>query len=540
MNPHRLKDLDRVILQHCEADFVPLQELVRHVPRATLYRHSANLLDAGLLGKRGRAYRTTEQGKRRLADLLSHVDWNLWDHIYSPMQYVPTREHRATLELMIAAAVARQTDHQQDHHPGFVLMGPTLAWKTSAAKFGCLMLGVSSSETIIDLTAESGRSLFIRRDGKGNLAFKRDLLDGPLIVFDDFLEVDASLRPTVHHFLSGRTIVPVDNAIVHIAPVSLLTLNPRARATLEEQTSLSTAQLRRLVVTNLATVAFPDLAKMGHHALAAAAGHGSLTLHPPTADVATWRPQIVDLVRDILVPEAVCRVDTEMVIVMATGMTGFIPDVAAAVRQTVYDYAITAETLGWARPGWIELVSRFALDAPSRARIQAPVPHLDRPASAEDHIIIRRSAMEHYNQSALPPFAISEEHRARMIAIAVDEHIAFDRALEIVLDYYLQLKERGLDLDELHSVMALAKDLRERSIPVKNVTLALKLRKACRDGNYTPEEFDSALDLLPVLRAHGFAPSDDRTESALRLAARLLHSPRALADLDEWLNEKTS
>jgi hypothetical protein len=361
-----------------------------------------------------------------------------------------------------------------------------------------------------------------------------------LIIFDDFLEVETSLRPMVHHFLSGRTRVPVDNALLHVAPVSVLTLNPRARATLEEQTTFSTAQLRRLVATNLGTVTLPDLAKLGHRALEAAAKHGPLALRPPTVDAATCRPHIVDLVRAILVPEAVSRVDTEMVIVMATGMTGFIPDPARAIRQTVYDYAITAETLGWTRPGWIEVVSRFSLHAPSHARSHAVVARLESTASAEDHIIIQRSAMEDYKQSALPPFVIGEEHRARMIAIAVDEHIAFDRALEIVLDYYLQLKESGLDLDELHSVMALSKDLRERSIPVKDVKLALKLRQVFRDGKYTPEEFDSALELLPVLRTQGFATSDDRTEIALQLAARLLQSSRPLADLDDWLNEKTN
>jgi hypothetical protein len=166
MSTHRIQDLDRIILQHCEPDFVPLQELLTHVPRGTLYRHTGNLQAAGLLTKRGRAYCTTEQGNRRLADLLSHVDWNLWDRLYSPMQYVPTAQHRAMLELMTAAVVARRADRQDDHHPGFVLMGPTLAWKTSAAKFGCQMLGVSPSETIIDLTAESGRSLLYDETAK--------------------------------------------------------------------------------------------------------------------------------------------------------------------------------------------------------------------------------------------------------------------------------------------------------------------------------------------------------------------------------------
>src|SRR5207249_948614 len=113
------------------------------------------------------------------------------------------------------------------------------------------------------------------RDGKGNLAFKRDLLDGLLIVLDDILEAEASLRSTIHHLLSGCKIVPLDNTLLRIAPVSLITLNPRPhKATLEEQTTFSTAQLRRIVVMNLTNVALPDLANLGHRALAAAAKQG--------------------------------------------------------------------------------------------------------------------------------------------------------------------------------------------------------------------------------------------------------------------------
>ena len=188
------------------------------------------------------------------------------------MRYVPTPQHRAVIELVTAAVVARQADGREDHHPSFLVMGSTLAWKTSLAKFENQLLGLAPAETIIDLTTETGRSLLVRRDGKGNLAFKRDALDRSLIVFDDYLEAGKHLmRSTVHHFLSGRTVIPVDNTVLPIKPVPILTLNPRPQATLEEQTGFNTAQLRRLVVTNFTNVTLPDLANMGHYALEAAA-----------------------------------------------------------------------------------------------------------------------------------------------------------------------------------------------------------------------------------------------------------------------------
>ena len=456
------------------------------------------------------------------------------------MRYVPTPQYRAALELTTAAVVARKAGLREDHHPGVVLMGPTLAWKTSAAKFQCLLLGLAPAETIIDLTTESGRSLFVRRDGKGTLVFKRDLLDGPLIVFDDLLEAEASLRPTLHPFLGGRTVVPIDNAILRIAPVSLITINPRLKGkTLEEQTTFSTPQLRRLVVTNLANVALPDLASMGHQALEAAAKQGPLRLPAPTVNAETWRSHIVSLVREILLPQVWSRVDTDMIITMVTGMSGFIPDPERAIQQVVFDYAITAETLGYTCLGWIETVSRFSLHAPALVRRHQD-PKTPEKSPPEDIIIVRRNAMEGYHESVLPQFVISDVNKARIIAIASQENIPLehaDHALEVILDNWLEQQRNGRNLDDVYSVLELSKDLGERGISVKDVKAAMNFRQVFREGTYTSEEFDAALELLPLLRAHGFVAQDDRMETVLGLAARLLKSSRSLTELDTWLTE---
>jgi hypothetical protein len=537
MGTRRLKELDRIILHHCEREFVLLQDLVKHVPHGTLYRHVSNLMDAGVLAKRGRTYCTTEQGKRRLAELTSQFDWNIWNGIYPPMRNVPTSQHRAVLELVTAAVVARQADGKEDHHPSFVLMGSTLAWKTSLAKFENQLLGLAPAETIIDLTTESGRSLLVRRDGKGGLAFKRDAIDRQLIVFDDYLEADASMRSTVHHFLSGRTVIPVDNTLLPIKPVPILTLNPRPKATLEEQTGFNTAQLRRLVVTNFTNVALPDLANMGHYALEAAAKHGPLCLQAPTVDGETWRPHIVSLVRQILMPQVWPRVDTEMIIIMTTGMSAFIPDPERAIQQTVYDYGVTAETLGWTTPGWSQAVIRFSLHTPlprSKEQKRQAAAHEE----DNDQIIIWRVAMEGYQESALPQFAISDRNRARLLAIAIQENIAIehaDHAFDVILDNWEQRQRDGHSLDEAYSALRLSKDLGQRSVAIQDVKLAMRLRQDIHEGAYTGDDLQSALELAPVLRAQGLAAHDDRLEAVIAVAARLLSSDRSLVELDEWL-----
>ncbi len=144
--------------------------------------------------------------------------------------------------------------------------------------------------------------------------------------------------------------------------------------------------------------------------------------------------------------------------------------------------------------------------------------------------------MEGYKESALPPFTISDENKARMIAIGVTENIPFDHALGIVLDYYLSLdREMGYDLHDLHSVLQLSKELGERGISVKDVKAAMKFRQIFRQGDYTSEDFQAALDLLPILHEHGFTVTDDRVETLLGLAAKLLNSDRSLAEFEAWL-----
>ncbi len=512
-----------------------LHNLLKHVARGTLYRHTGLLVSAGLLEKRGHTYRTTEQGKRRLAELASHMNWDIWDQIYPPMRYVPTPQHRAGIELTTAAVVARQADSRVDHHPAIVLMGPTLAWKTSAAIFQCHLLGVLPAETIIDLTTETGRSLLVRRDGKGTLIFKRHLLDGRLIVFDDVLEAESSVRATIHHFLSGRKIVPVDNALLRIAPVSMITMNPRpSKVTLEEQTSFSTAQLRRQVVMNLGNVALPDLSNLGHVALEAAMKHGPLPLPPLTGNAETWRAQIVGLVREVLLPHVWFRVDTEMILTMATGMLAFIPDPERAIQQTVYDFAMTAETLGWTCPGWSDVVSRFSLHAPPLPRRHRD-PTILEPSPAEDTIILWRNAMDGYNESALPPFTISDENKARMIAIGVMESVPVDHGLGIVLEYYLSRQREGVDLNALHSVLELGKDLKRRSLTAKEVKVVLQVLKGLEADGMSLDELVAAFELVSQLKERGLSSDMEHCESAVSLAARLLASDIPLSEIEQWL-----
>jgi hypothetical protein len=535
---YRLHRFDRAILSHCVKEHALLNELLADIPRGTLYRHVDKLLAKGLLAKDGPVYSTTDQGKCRLAELSGQVDWNIWEEIYPPIRHVPTLQHRAMFELTASAMAARKARVREDHHAGFVYSGPPLSWKTTGVMFQCRAFGLDPSTTIVDLATESGRSLLVRRDGKGNVLFTRDLLNRPLICFDDFLEVQPALRPVLHHFLSGRMVLPVENTTICIEAVPVITLNPKNKATLEEQTSFTTAQLRRLVALNLNNVRSPDLAMMGHRALEAAIQHGPIELPAPKIDARAYRSQIVALIRETLIPNVLARVDTEMLGTLATGMSGFIPDAERAIQQTLYDFLTTAETLGWTMPGWSEVVSGFSLHTPlARPSMKQEATEPEE----NDTILIWRRAMEGYRESALPPFVISDRNRARLLAITIQENIPIecaDHALDVILDNWEERQRAGHTLDEAYSALQLSKDLGQRSLAIQDVKLAMRLRHELQEGAYTGDDLQAALDLAPVLRSQGLTVHDDRLEAVVAVAGRLLNSDRSLVELEDWLQSQ--
>ena len=143
--------------------------------------------------------------------------------------------------------------------------------------------------------------------------------------------------------------------------------------------------------------------------------------------------------------------------------------------------------------------------------------------------------MDSYQESALPPFTISDDNKARMIAIGVKEGVPVDHGLGIVLDYYLSRERAGFDLDALHSILELGKDLNRRSIPAKEFKIVMGVLKALEAGAMSLDEFSTACTVVSLLKAAGVSPDIEHCESAVSLAARLLASDIPLSEIEQWL-----
>lgn len=541
--PFRRRRIRRLILSYCAHGPTEVAGLLRDISRGTLYRTIKKLISLGFLKRVGCGYHTTVLGQRWLTEDLSHLNWNLFDDLYRPFAHIPTPFHKALLELLLAAVVVRQAGLHADHLCAFVVMGSTLRWKTTLGRMACATLGVDPSVSLIDLASEAGRSVFVRRTSDGHLRSERNVLSSPLAVFDDFLQANDAVRAAVGPFLCGRRTMPYENGVIEVDCVTLLTMNPRAKVTLEQQTTLNPAQLRRMIVCNLDTVAMPDLSLTGHRAVEAALQHGPLILPVLRTDLQAHRAAVVQVVRDVVRPEMHDRIDTEMLLILAAGMRGFIDDDERAIQQMLYDVGLMLETLGWARPDWITAVSEFSLLCPRPAPIRpapSPPPSIPDTQDGDDHILIRRPFMMNHTSDS-PSYCLSEETRARLILMAAEEHISFAHAADLMTDFYFSATHSpGFNLTDLHSILALSKELNIRQISMKSVKLTLALQAFLQEHQLEFDNFEAAVSLLARLHQVGLTDQAPEVTQILEVARELISSGVTSVNVKQWLAQRTN
>jgi len=200
------------ILQHCQGEFKPITPLIgQAAPRTTLYRRKDELLRKGWLETDGKdQYRTTRQGLIELERIMGQAPEGL-SRFYPPLALVPTPQHRAMIELTVAAVLARKYDIGTDRHPSMIVAGPTLTWKTSTGVFLCHMLGLDPAKQIVNLAAESGRSLWLRKTSTGKVVYRRELLNTPLAIFDEYQAADLECKRLLAIWTDGRKNMTLEN-----------------------------------------------------------------------------------------------------------------------------------------------------------------------------------------------------------------------------------------------------------------------------------------------------------------------------------------
>jgi hypothetical protein len=535
---------DRVLLEHCVNDYRTIVPLKGRIPSGTLYRHVARLVKLGWLDKQGALYRTTEAGNRQLAEAAGRHAPDVLAELYPPLALVPTPVHRAVVELILAAVVARQRDVREDRHPFFVVFGSTLRWKTSLGRFVCAALGLDPAVQVVDCSTEAGKSLTFRRGTDGTLTSKRTLLDTPFIVLDEFQLADRRVRSTLGIFLSGRLVMPVENEQLTVQSVPLLTLNPAVSSTLEGRVGLSTPLIRRALLVNLDAVRMPDLAVVGQQAIDAARARGPIVFGEHGHDLPGSHDTIVELVREVLIPEARERIDVEIVVNLCMGMTALIAETVAAIAQVVQDVATLAETLGWTRLGWREVVADFREGSKRSTAGTAALVRVATEAAPADSVkdASTRSAISLVAPSSPPPrrtsvpeLDLSDALRARLIWFAMETQQDVEVALTILLDFYLSWRDSDHTIDTLAATLRLADRLDVTQVDVDTLSGYLRTRQQLGEAGCGYDDVPEALRVITLLQNLPFDFTWTQAETAMQMVAAILETGISSADATAFL-----
>lgn len=539
--------VDRQILEFCRDGFRPLKPLTGPIASGTVYRHARRLGALGWLRKEGALYRATEAGLRELDALSTRQPPDPLVTLYPPLAEVPTAVHRALVALVLAAAVARRHAVRPDRHPVFVLFGATFRWKSSAGRFLCHALGLDPATHIVDCGTESGKSLSFRRGGTGAIVSRRALLDAPLLVLDEFLTADAAVRDALGIFLSGRLVMPVENETLTVRPVPVLTLNPRPKDTLEGRIGLSAPLIRRALLVDLDTVSMPDLAAVGEVAVEAARAHPPLVLSSPAADCGEFHDTIVQLTRAILVPAAHPRVDVEIVVTLATGMTAFISEPVPAIAYVAQALGVLAETLGWARPGWSEVIADLRRGPQKPATATSALARMAPPETPDAEVVKAPGPATAISLTVPPPprrrtsvpdLDLSEPLRARLIWFAMETQQDVEVALTTLLDFYLAWREADATdttIETLAAILRLAAELARSEIDIATLHDYLAILEALRKEGCDYGDVPEALRLITLLEALPFAWDWGQAGTATKAVALVLETGITLDDVQGFL-----
>jgi hypothetical protein len=312
---------------------------------------------------------------------------------------------------------------------------------------------------------------------------------------------------------------------------------------LEKRLGLSAAHIRRAVIANLDAVQMPDLAKMGDPAVKAAKLRGPITLNRPQVDCEAFLHQTVTLIRSILIPEAHERVDVQLLLNLATGMTSFIPDPQAAIAQVCYDFGLLADTLGWVRPGWIQSVTDFTLTGESQGQskamanattsVEEPNPN-DHPVSVRQTLDLTTPKIR--RDPALPSLTLSNKLRSRLAWLEEETGRPTDELLHLLIDHYVKWRKDPATIATLYKILQLGRLLKMKEIDIDAVHRYLIAERSLERIRCTTEDIPNAIQLLGLLNNLPVAWTWEMAQNAMVSVVFLLKQDIALHDVRTFLS----
>ncbi len=437
----KMNDVEKEILKYCLDKYKPMKTLYDKVPRATAHRWVNSLVKDGHLEKKGSVYKTTPKGRSTLTEDETDMDWDILEKEIQHLKYITNNTQRCLIELVLPSMVARRDEILINHHPTFVLFGPTYKGKTWIVEVICHILGLDPIKHIHKTMAESGNSTFFRKGPHGKLVWKSEILESPLVCFDEYHKAKEKVRNNNWLYIQGEIYIRVEDMSLKIKPVSILIYNPKKGEEIGDRIKYEPQHKRRSIICDFSHVHIDEKErKNGEKILKKIQDIPPLTLPPHKSDCERYRDLIFTFLPDCVKDDSDFIIDCDMVLMLCAGMTAFLPE-KKAVLVVLHRYLTIIETLGYLKENWRELLDKqvkIILNGEGEAKI------------GEGHEVPEQTKAPDYSFSL--PIDLDYELGIQMIKRFLDEAEVSVTEFSNFLEQYLILKPKGYDFPKLNSI----------------------------------------------------------------------------------------
>lgn len=383
------KEIATDILRYCKNGYMQLTELMKmnNYAKTTFYRILNKLVKDGLIESLGGKHKTTQKELNQIAGVnKADSNFTFLDSVLQPIlekvphfKWLPTPIHKAISVTILGAAKARECIEEDSAHAVIAIVGPTFKWKTTTCEIICHTLNLNVDDTIVLLSAESGKSMFLRRNSKGDIATARKVLSSPIVVLDEYNKCEKRVKAAIHPILHGKRTLPFENDTIKISATPVILSNPLKNGTIFEKLGIDEPAFRRMICCDLTNIEIPESIKLeGDNFIKEVKSLGALeSCEPLPGEDFNGISKIKAVVTEAVAHKEDLRlIDCVMIANVAKGISGYIGK--TAVKCALACYLAMSETIGFIKPSWPQILHKHFPDSNRSSPVQSIA---DSPAS---------------------------------------------------------------------------------------------------------------------------------------------------------------
>ncbi len=436
-----LNDVEKNILKYCDNKYEPMKALYNEIPRSTVYRWVRALLKKGYLEKMGNTYKTTSRGQSALEEDETEFNWNMLEQEVPHLKHITNILQRCLIEIFLPAMIARRDEILKNHHPTFVLFGPTYKGKTWTVELFCHILGLDPVKHIHKTMAESGNSTLFRKGSDGKLAWKSEILTSQLVCFDEYHEAKKKVRDNNKVYIQGELYMTIEDEEMKIEPVTILIYNPKNGEELGARIKFEDQNTRRAIICDFFHVHIDERERRnGEKILKKIQDTPPLTLLSHKSDCEKYRDIVYTFLPTCLKDECGFIIDCEMVLMLCAGMTAYLPE-KNAVLVILHRYLTIIETLGYLKDNWRDMLDKEV------KRILND--ELEGERGEKSDGLNQRTLSE--NRNSLP-FDLNYDLKIQKIKESLDSSKVDIAKFSTFLDKYVILNVKGFNIDQMSAL----------------------------------------------------------------------------------------